>query len=214
MKVLVIDIETCPLPLEQRKQFMPEFEPAANLKDPEKIKNSIADKQGKWLQLAALDPVLAQVALVGFAQIDLTERSITNQFAFHLDMMSEKQLIEATVAQIVQADVVTGYNIKGFDLPFLIKRGWLLGTNTPRLRIPYKGKTYWLETIVDLMEEWDCGLRERNVSLSTLTKAFHLPEKLGSGADFPLLWETNRAAAIAYNARDVEIEAMLAMRML
>lgn len=213
MITLVMDIETLPLPQELLLASAPEFTAARNLKDPAKIEASIAEKRAKYLEDAALSALTARIAIAGFAVVDIETRSIEEQFAFDIGALTEQATVINAIEVIRKYDLVTGYNIKHFDLSFLCQRAMLLGIDCAGIRQCYHGRWSWHERFVDLAEVWSCG--ERDIpSLETLSKAFGLGEKLGKGSEFPMLWQTDRNQALAYNARDVEIESRLAMRML
>ena len=214
---LVIDIETIPLPFDIISKLAPEFEAPSNYTDPVKIAAAIDKKRLAWLDDAALDPMTASVVVAGLAQVNLETNSIEKQWAYCEDMepgFGESQLIRAVTSDLLDTTCVTGYNITGFDLPFLLRRALLLGLTIPRFRNRFHGRWSWSDNIQDLVELWQSGERGLPPKLDTLAKAFGLPPKLGSGKDFPQMWKDDRNKALTYNARDVEIESMLAMRML
>ena len=106
-----------------------------------------------------------------------------------------------------------GFNIFGFDLPFLIRRSWIHGIMVPET--VFDGR-YWSDTFIDLMKVWGLGNNREFVKLNTLAKTFGLPCKTGSGADFARLWhgtDEERAEAVKYAKRDVEITRDLAVKM-
>jgi hypothetical protein len=113
-----------------------------------------------------------------------------------------------------------GFNSNYFDLPFAIRRSWILGVPIPAgVRI---GR-FFNPLFIDLMRVWALDGRDM-VSLDTLAKAFGLPAKVKevevngamvavSGATFYQLWRSNRVVAEKYLARDLEIPAKLARLM-
>ena len=109
-----------------------------------------------------------------------------------------------------------GFNVCHFDLPFLVRRSWLLGVPVPAgLR---KGR-YWSDLVVDLMQVWNFHGREL-IGLDRLARAFGIAGKVTeaegtevSGAEFARLWRGNRKAAEAYLHQDVWLCARLADRM-
>ena len=62
---LVFDIETIPQDEKKLLALAPQFEPDPRLKDPAKIKDSIAKQKQRYIERAALDWKTAQVVLVG-----------------------------------------------------------------------------------------------------------------------------------------------------
>lgn len=113
-----------------------------------------------------------------------------------------------------------GFNSNFFDLPFAIRRSWILGVPVPTgVRV---GR-FFNPLFVDLMRVWALDVRDM-VSLDTVAKAFGLPAKVKevevngekvavSGATFYELWRSNRVVAEKYLARDLEIPAKLARLM-
>jgi hypothetical protein len=103
-----------------------------------------------------------------------------------------------------------GFNIHGFDLPFLIRRSWRHGVAVPK---SVNGVRYWPDTLVDLMIAWRCGSYKDFISLDNLAKFLDVGAKNGSGEMFYRLWETDRDAAIEYLVNDVELAAKCAAKM-
>jgi len=100
-----------------------------------------------------------------------------------------------------------GFNIKAFDLPFLIKRSW-----RHRIAPPYwlRQGRYWNDLVVDLREVWQLGDSRAHGSLASICRHLGLGEKAGTGADFSLLWNTDRQAAIDYCLQDVRLTQAVA----
>lgn len=103
-----------------------------------------------------------------------------------------------------------GHNIHGFDLPFLVQRSWI--NNVP-IDPSIKGDYGWARNMLDTMKYWTSGNRNKFVKLDELASYFGIEGKSGSGADFHLLWEHDRSAAIAYLAQDLEVTWQVASRM-
>jgi hypothetical protein len=111
---------------------------------------------------------------------------------------------------------MVGFNTSGFDLPFVVRRSWILGVPIPH---GVRQGRFWNPLFIDLMQAWTFGYREF-VSLNTLAAAFGLAGKVDevdgvavSGAEFHRLWKENRKVAEAYLMRDLELPAELAVRM-
>jgi hypothetical protein len=132
MNYLVVDIET--VPNERAEAFFAQksYEPAANLKDPEKIAASIASKRhadiekaalywwtGKIVCISANDPVTRQKR--SFAGKD--ERDVIKGF---FDFITKER----------PHAVLTGKQTKDFDFPYLVGRALALDIGIPQqLRI-------------------------------------------------------------------------------
>ncbi len=205
MKTIVFDIETVPQNEERILALAPEFKPAANLKDPEKIAASIADKKRKYIEDAALDWKTAEVVLIGMGDgVD-----------FNSMIADEKDLLRDFLAIIHSAlcdgHAVGGHNVKGFDLPMIINRARALGLKIPDGIITFwKGRPQWAENIFDTLEILSFGKSFEGNGVEDVSRALGLPGKLGNGGDFPLMWSADRERAIAYNRRDVELEIEIA----
>lgn len=104
-----------------------------------------------------------------------------------------------------------GHNIYNFDLPFLIRRSWLLGVPFPHDVI--ERHRFWHKSLVDTMAVWQLGAREDRISLGRLGKLLGVGGKNGSGASFHVLWDLDQEQAFAYLANDLELTYQVAMRL-
>jgi DNA polymerase elongation subunit (family B) len=205
MKSIVFDIETIPQNEERLLALAPEFKAAANLKDPEKIAASIAQKRADYLADAALNWKTAEVVLIGAG----------DGIQFDSFVGDEKDLIRDFLQLIHSAlcdgCMVGGHNVKGFDLPMLINRARVHGLKIPDGILTFwKGRPQWADNIFDTLEILSFGKNFEGNGVNDVAKAFGIPGKTGHGSDFPALWKSQREQAIAYNAQDVEIEIEIA----
>lgn len=221
--MIVFDIETGPIeePLlsERLPQFDPESVKLGNLKDAEKIKIKIeearkeheAETGGK----AALSALTGRILAVGYksekatilshvAAIEGGEAGLLNQF------WQQYRRIRKEHRPLV------GHNISGFDVPFLVRRSWLLGVDVPTT--VFDGR-YLDRIFVDTMSRWQCAnYRDAFVGLDALGRALGLGGKTEGvgGADFSRLYfgtPEERAKALEYLARDVELTWLVAQRL-
>jgi len=242
---VTFDGETGPLPDAMLKKLCPPFEPPAHPGkfDPKAVKcgnlghekaaakveaackaHQVACKEhttnvkvgeaehfAKFKEKAALDATTGRVVAIGLAD------------PAGIRILGDKD--EAETLRLWWRDVETyladhvpmvGFNIKHFDLPFLVRRSWILGVSIPN---GVRSGRYWNDLFIDLMEAWQQGERGY-VSLDTLCAAFGLPGKVTevdgveiSGAMFHQLWESDREVAIKYLEGDVLLPAELARRM-
>lgn len=114
-------------------------------------------------------------------------------------------------------------NIGGFDLPFLVRRSWILDVPVPgTIRITH-GR-YWDETFVDLRDMWLLGQRwgDCESSLDHIAKTLAVGGKDQSegactGATFARMWESGdadqRAIARAYLVNDLRLPQQIAAKM-
>ena len=206
MKHIVFDIETIPQDETKLLALAPEFTAAANLKDPDKIAASIAKKRADYLADAALNWKTAEVVLIGAG--DETEI-----LSFTAD--TEKELLAEFLVilgdSLGEGVVVGGHNVKAFDLPMLVNRARVHGLKIPRNVLTFwRGRPQWHDNIFDTLEILSFGKAFDGNGVDDVARVFGLPPKLGHGGDFPMLWRADRAGAIAYNRRDVEIEIEIA----
>jgi predicted PolB exonuclease-like 3'-5' exonuclease len=206
MKHIVFDIETIPQDEAKLLALAPEFTAPGNLKDPAKIEAAVAKKRADYLADAALNWKTAEVVLIG-AGDDTEIQSFTAD--------SEKELVGNFLSLVADAlgdgVAVGGHNVRGFDLPMLVNRARVLGLKVPANLISFwKGRPKWHDYIFDTLEILSFGKAFDGNGVDDVARVFGLPPKLGHGGDFPLLWRADRAAAIAYNRRDVEIEIEIA----
>src|SRR5262245_23693357 len=105
---------------------MPEFEAPKNLKDPAKIAAAIEEKRTKWFETAALDATTGTVLAIGVGKLnDWVE-------ILHGDEKRMLQQFWKYATEVVNLQgVLCGWYSSRFDLPFLIRRSWILGIETP-----------------------------------------------------------------------------------
>lgn len=246
--MIVFDIETQPLPLDQIGQFMspfdapaelPAFDPATvktgNLKDAAKIQSKIDEAKAAheaakanypkaveaakaahvaaFLDRAALSPTTGRVLCVGYFSVSKDKVVIDDgkgdEAGLIVTFWKQYTLARSSSQKLV------GLNIFDFDLPFLIRRSWMLGIDVPTTVM--KDDRYFDATVfVDLRKRWLCGQHFSSCesNFDALAKALGTPGKNGqSGKDFAKLWKEDREAAITYLTEDLKQPAAWAARM-
>ena len=205
---LIYDLECTSKPESELESLMPEFQASGVLKDPVKILADIAAKKQKWMDDAALSAITGQLLCVGISEsgnkgvIHGTEEDILREFWYHCSSLKEES---------AGACIFVGYNSHSFDLPWLIRKSWLLGIQVPMW---VRRGRYFHESFQDLKEIWQCGDRNESTGgLNGLAKAFGCGEKLGSGKHFGRLWGEDREAALAYALQDIALTEAIAMKM-
>jgi len=195
---LIFDIETGPMPDDELETVKPEFKARANLRDPAKIAEDLAQKEVEWRDKAALSALTGRVVCVGFADGDEVEFwGNRNE--------PERDIVAATFARIDRAILrnqkVAGHNIVGFDLPFLRRRAWKLDVPMPKMVT----ENDWRRSphLIDTMDLWSCNVYGDRISLDNLGRHFGLQPKTHSGAEFASLWDSDREAALAYLEYDL-----------
>jgi len=207
---IIFDIETGPLPASEL--VIPPFDPSAvklgNIKNPdliaEKIQKAEESHAADYIKNAALDAISGQVLCIGY-RIEHDQPAV-----LCADADGEAAMLRqwwAALNDFQRQPRIIGFNIKAFDLPFLIRRSW-----RHRLTPPYwlRQGRYWNDLIVDLREVWQLGDSRAHGSLAAISRHLGLGEKAGNGADFSNLWQTDREAAINYCLRDVQLTQQVA----
>lgn len=222
------------------KPFEPEPHPGefhavsvkvGNMKDEAKIKEKIdkakqvhnalvakheteaATAKEEWWQKivgkAALSPITGQVLAIGYQSTD-TGKSI-------LDIGEETKLVHQFWFLYknwrTNNRLAVGHNIFGFDLPFLVRRSWLLGEDVPP-ELFDRGRFIEQKTFVDTMKLWSCGSHDM-IGLGNLAGLLGIggkPEGVDGGM-FAELLKTDRPKAEAYLRNDLEMTAKVAERM-
>lgn len=202
---ICFDIETGPLSAEYLDLITPEFSAPGNYKDEDKIAANIAEQKARWTDRAALSPLTGKVLCIGI---------LHSEGSFHvIDGSGCESALLREFAEYVSANEgkhFVGFNIKSFDVPFLIKRCWRLGAS-PFLR-PGANLRY-LDNWTDLRDIWQMGDKQAEGSLDAIAKFFGIGAKTGSGKDFAALWESDREAATAYLQNDLKLTHAVGQRM-
>lgn len=231
--------------------FDPTTVRTGNMKDPEKIQTKIAEareayeissrnhaanaavaEQAYWDDIkskAPLSPVLGRVLAIGIGEIGgwhSGEHVEILAVGDVEDTDAEADIIDQFWCDWYLPTVQAGYSlighfIKGFDLPFLIRRSWLLGVDVPPGVMEAGGK-YYGRQFIDTKEIWECGTRGGNGvpgGLDYVARAFGEWKKTEgmTGAGF---WKAYHSGdreqmelALEYLRNDVRINARVANRM-
>jgi hypothetical protein len=115
---------------------------------------------------------------------------------------------------------LVGLNIFDFDLPFLIRRSWIVGVDVPETVNPDASRYGWDRTVfIDLRQRWllgqQGGANGTKSNFDHLGAAFGTGGKLDgmSGKDFAELWLSDRAKAKEYLIGEVKKPAEWARKM-
>lgn len=214
MPALIFDIETGPLDEDELNRMLPEFDPASvkhgNTKDEAKkaaqIEKAREEHEAKFFERAALSPLTGRVVVIGY------------QFAGGesiIEDLPEREILEAFWARykwaIDRPFSMIGWNIEGFDLPFIVRRSWFHGVEVPNSII--NRSRYWNALFIDLMKCWTLGAYGQYEKLDNAAKFFGYEGKNGDGADFHQLWNEDRPKATAYLENDLEMTELVATSM-
>lgn len=206
---LIFDIETRALPLSyiKEKEIMPSFKPPSNYKDPDKIAAKEAEHETEVMSKAALDATLSEVCALGYLSDEDEEPTI---------IVGSEEVILKNFWDLVREQVnnygkIIGFNIVGFDLPYMIRRSWI--HNIAICEGIKRGRYFNDSHVVDLAEIWKLGDKNNFISLDRVSKVLGIGKKTGSGKDFAALLQTDSKAAIEYLKTDVLLTEKLARRL-
>lgn len=205
------DLETASLPLDQLLPIMPEFSPAKNLKDPDKIKADLEEKKQGWLDGCALKATTGRIIAFSMALND-------DEPQFHCtpDERTMLDVLDYQLREVIgQGGTCFAWNGHGFDLPFFCQR--CAAHNIPAFKTflqPFRGRYSWNEAFVDPMQVW-AGPYQRTDGCSLKAVAFTLGVglKSGSGKDFAKLLQDDPVAAREYSLADVSLLRSVVLRM-
>jgi DNA polymerase elongation subunit (family B) len=194
IKRLFFDIETVANP--EMVALLPEPKAPATYKDPEKIAAYVAEKKAQQLAEAALDPDTGSVAAIGWMEMGgedgLESPKSLNRKAPRRKVEPQAEIIlPASDAKLSPVNDercvlsrfwdrfsdnngnVIGYNLLGFDIPYLMRRSMALGLKLPM--IPFMSR-YRVEPVTDLyaiLYNWGPGK-----GLKTVCKMYGIPNPL------------------------------------
>lgn len=235
----VFDIETGPQPRDEVMKFWekpesklpPTFDPASvrlgNLKDEVKKAAKIEecraahqselaneklkfyDSAERFYNDAALKAHTGRVLTIGVGDVDLQRVKIMEVDAATSEEGLLTKFWSVASACISRGESMVGFNILAFDLPYLVRRSWLLGVDIPPMLFSRSGRyVNWHPLLVDLMVVWGMG-EPFAISLDLMARAFGLPGKPDglTGADFAGLYTSadplDVQKALEYAAYDI-----------
>lgn len=188
---LAFDIET--MPIADIRSVIDPFDPSSvklgNIKD-EKLKaDKLNSERVKYydnkLDRAALSPITGRVLAIGYM---FNSKTDSFEMIFAKEESDEPKLLK-TFWDLVEAEILkpskhfdlTGWNIFGFDLPFLIKRSWKYKIKVPELLFQsWEARPYWSTKIRDGMKDFSLGVWEdKYCSLNVASKFIGLQGKSG-----------------------------------
>jgi hypothetical protein len=209
MSWITFDIETEPMDEQQLRAILPPFDESqvkyGNTKDEAKRAAKLEECKAKYetdfFSKAALNPTTGRVLVIGFYSVEL------RNFVVHEG--DEREILTSFWRDFSSARVgrcrMVGVNCYGFDLPFLIRRSWILGVTVPPGVVQFDGEwVRWSHVFLDLRRVWQLGDRQAESSFDLIGKALGTGGKREgeSGADFYKLWREDRDRAIEYLKND------------
>lgn len=206
--VICVDVETAGLP--NAADFLEPVQAAKNLVDPAKIAADIEKRTAERDEKLALDWNVGRIVALGF----WTEQHGFDWWTAGSDM-SEAEVLRLFWLKS-KGRTIIGFNIKGFDLRFLVQRSRYLGVPYPQLNFSKYDRKGIHDLYLDLTFNdgtYDQGAMRR--TLKAFAKRFGLPVQDDiNGADIPSLVAAGDWPAIEAHVRsDVELTVALARKL-
>lgn len=116
-----------------------------------------------FVKYAPLLPEFGQICCISYKIGNAPTKSIVGE--------DEKVLLTAFAKLLEDPKIrICGFNIKGFDVPFIIRRMLILGINIPPC-LMILGKKPWEITMIDICDDYRFGMRDM-ASLEVVCLAF------------------------------------------
>lgn len=181
--MIVLDIETAPISTLPPPPESIIDKGTGNLKDPAKIEAKREANQAAWVERAALDWRLGQIVAVGLLPFGKEPVTLVRGTGNEADMLAQAWELLKNGGEVI------GFNLRSFDLPFLLGRSAVNGIRPTRRfqRARFRtdlGIIDWCEILSDWgnfdMTGW--SLEQYASFFGLKTTAY------GSGAEVPERW--------------------------
>jgi len=186
-----------------------------NIKDPEKIKAKRAEAARDYEDKKALSPMTGEILAIGI-------QDPSGYHAIHGD--DEKGILKQFLPwlnnELFQQHYVCGWNLKGFDLPFIRHRAFLHGLGHIVPSVLYDNRGYEHSCIKDLMLIWSYGKRGTDawIGLDKVAKFLgHAGKQTITGKEFANYYNgtpEQQRLALEHLQGDVEMLEYIADRIL
>ena len=215
---IIFDIETAPMSLDSEMLEIINEEAESgipsNIKDSEKRQARFEANVEKIKDRLALSPETSFVCAFGIKKGKDTPFVMTTKYESSEKSLLETFWLKATKGQMHLTNKLVGFNSNNFDLPFLIKRSWMLGIEIPQTLITKsRGKFYLSEMCVDILDKWTLGDPQKKISLGKMAKFLGLGEKTESGKDFYKTLCSDKEKAEKYLINDVYLTYLISERL-
>lgn len=201
---IYLDIETTGTPSNEVLSYLGEkIAPAKNLKDPEKISADIARKEQEVWSGTALRGMWGSVACIGVAVDDGEPVVLSSDGDSEANLLDRffKMIKHCADEQHGRLATYVGFNVLGFDLPFLWQRSVVLGVK-PSVPL-YQDSKPWSGRVVDLRYILGCGDLRAQGTLEDWCVATGCPVPRDdiSGAEAPGLWKNGQYPIVMEHCR-------------
>lgn len=210
-----LDIET--IPNLNLISLLPEPEPSANIKDPEKIAADIAKKKQAAVDKMALSPLTGRICSYAMYFDCLPPQwDVINEISDAEEINLINKILCNFVLTNTTYPTICTWNGHKFDIPFIAKRSMILNidlpTGFPGFR--YFMKKYSITPHIDLFQEL-CNWGTEYISLNTASKMILGESKIDLDyTKFIELIESGKREEIGlYNLKDAELTYKLWVKM-
>jgi hypothetical protein len=146
--MIYFDIETKANPI--GVAFMPDPKPPSNYKKAESIEKYVAEKRAEQIERAALDADYGEIVAIAVKQNDYPiESMLVGELVVESDIINWFWKIFA-----IHHRACCGYNIIGFDLPYLLRRSFDLRIAVPAYPDLRKYQTYPTCDLMGILYNW------------------------------------------------------------
>jgi hypothetical protein len=206
---IVVDIETCGLP--NAADYLEPVTADKRLKDPEKIKADLAEKEQARLDKLALDWNVGRIAALGWWS--------AGKHGTEVVVCGDENIERAALTVFWERSrhrTIVGFNIKAFDLRFMVQRSRYLGVPYPQLDFSKYSRKGITDLYLDLTfgdGTYDQGAMRR--TLHAFCRRFGIPVADSiTGSEIPALVAAGEWEKVDAHCRaDVELTVALAKRL-
>lgn len=179
--------------------------------------NLAAAEQAHWREIrdkAALDATTGRVCAIGYKSREDSEKIQTALETSEADLV--RGFWEAAAKMRSQQRKMIGHYSNSFDVPFLVRRSWILGIPVPDWITTPTG--YLNPMFIDTMAVWQVGNRRDSIKLDRLATALDCGSKPDdcTGAHFYMMLRgegAEREAAIEYLRNDLQMPFLIARKL-
>lgn len=200
MRRLFFDIETMANP--EAVDLMPQPKAPMNLRDAEKIAQAIEEKKREMIENAALDADYGRIVSIGMSNGVTFVLLNEEVFPGANDSMSEQKMLERFWREFSNCDGrCVGYNILGFDLPYLLRRSMALGVKPSILPVTARYRTEPVTDLMMILYNWGS---EKFKGLKQVAKLYGITNAC-EGMDGSMVKEMSVEDIIRYQKNDVQM---------
>ncbi len=201
---IIVDIETCGLP--NAADFLEPVTAAKNLVDPVKIEADIRSKTRERTEKLALDWNVGRIVALGWWTDNAMSVTVCEGPNTECEALAE-------FWNECKHRTIVGFNVKGFDLKFMVQRSRYLGIDYPILDFSKYSRKGITDLYLDLTfgdGTYDQGAMRRTLHAFCKRFGIHVDDTI-KGSDVPALVAAGEWEKVHDHCRsDVELTVQLA----